>query len=66
MEHGVTNLGSYEAGYHAAKVGAISSKDMTTEATLTKLMWTLSQTKDYSKIKEIMENELAGELLSNA
>lgn len=62
MEKGVTNLTSYEAGYSAMKAGAISSKDMTTEATVTKLMWTLSRTRKMSEIKRIMEKDLAGEI----
>ena len=62
LEKGITNLDSYEAGRYAKDAGAISSADMTTEATLTKLMWVLAQTKDLKKIKKIMESNLTGEL----
>lgn len=62
MEKGVTNLNVYEAGFCAAKAGAISSKDMTIEATVAKLMWALAQTKNIQKIKKIMETNLAGEM----
>ncbi len=62
MEKGITNLTAYEAGVEAAKAGAISSHDMTTEATVTKLMWTLAKTKKLPEIRKIMESDLAGEI----
>jgi L-asparaginase len=62
MEKGITNLKAYEAGLCAEKAGAISARDMTTEATVTKLMWALKRTKNVSEIKKIMEKDLAGEM----
>lgn len=62
MEQGITNLKAYEAGLSAAEAGAISSKDMTTEATVAKLMWALAKSKNRSEVKHIMEKNLAGEL----
>ncbi len=62
MERGVTNLHAYEVGFAAAKAGAISSKDMTTEATVAKLMWALAKTKKHSEVKRLMETDLAGEI----
>ncbi len=62
MEKGVTNLTAYQGGYEAFKAGAISSKGMTTEATITKLMWALANAKKPADIREIMETDLAGEL----
>lgn len=62
MESGITNLSSYEAGLQAANAGAISSHDMTTEATLTKLMWSLAQTKKLPEIRRLMTKEMAGEM----
>lgn len=62
MEKGITNFTSYAAGYHAFEAGAISSKDMTTEAAIAKLMWTLAQTKKLDEIQMIMGKNLAGEI----
>lgn len=63
MEKGITNLHAYEAGYYAAKAGAISSGIMTTEATVTKLMWILAKTRKVPEIRKMMEKDMAGELL---
>jgi len=62
MEKGITNLNSYEGGYKAKNAGAISSGNMTTEATITKLMWVLAKTKKVSEIKEIFAKNLSGEV----
>lgn len=74
MEKGVTNLTAYSGGYEAFKAGAISSGDMTTEATVTKLMWALAKTGKMAKtatsstasrldeIRKILSRNLAGEL----
>ena len=62
MEKGVANLTSYEAGYYALKAGAISTKAMTIEATVTKLMWALAQTKKMAEIRKIMAADIAGEM----
>ncbi|MBI4975751.1 hypothetical protein HZC20_03665 [Candidatus Peregrinibacteria bacterium] len=64
MERGTTNLNAYEAGFVSAKAGAISSKDMTSEATVAKLMWALTKTGNMREIKEIIEKDLAGEIES--
>ena len=62
MENGVTNLASYAVGYQAEQAGALSSKDMTTESTVSKLMWVLAQTRKLSEIRSLMESDLAGEM----
>lgn len=62
MTNGSTNLQAYRVGYKAMKAGVIEAKDMTTEASVTKLMWCLSQTKDLSKIRRMMTTDYAGEI----
>lgn len=63
MEHGKTNLRAYDAGLRALEAGALSSSDMTIEATITKTMWALAQTDgSIEKMKDIMEKNIAGEL----
>lgn len=62
MEKGVTNLSTYEVGLKAQKAGAISAHDMTTEATVAKLMWALAQTSGRDEIAKIIETDLAGEI----
>ncbi|MBI5753968.1 asparaginase [Candidatus Peregrinibacteria bacterium] len=62
MEKGVTNLTAYQGGYQALKAGAISSRDMTIEATVTKLMWALGHTRKIPEIAKIMDTDLAGEI----
>lgn len=60
---GISNIFIYNTGLTAQETGAISSKDMTFEATVTKLMWILAQTKEISKVKSMMDENLAGETL---
>jgi L-asparaginase len=62
MEKGATSLEAYEAGLRAKKAGAISAKDMTSEAAVTKLMWALGQGLNLKKIKSLLEKNQAGEL----
>jgi L-asparaginase len=59
---GTARMLNYEVGADAIEAGAISAADMTLEASTTKLMWCLGQTESYSKIKEIMESSVMGEL----
>ncbi|MFA5948481.1 MAG: asparaginase [Candidatus Gracilibacteria bacterium] len=66
MEKGITNLDNYEGGLLAKQAGAICSYDMTTEAAITKLMWTLAYTKKMDEIKSIMEKDLSGEMDTNS
>jgi L-asparaginase len=62
MEHSITNLDAYEAGFMAKQAGAISAQDMTTEATMAKLMWVLAHYKKIEDIESQMQANLAGEL----
>ncbi len=52
----------YQGGYFAKTRGALPTQDMTTEAALIKLMWVLAQTSDFSKIKELYQQNIVGEL----
>lgn len=54
------DLRLYEVGRKIAQNGRIIlSKDMNTEAIITKLMWTLGKTTDIQAVKEIMETPIA-------
>lgn len=56
------NFGIYQVGKKALSAGVIEAKDMTTEATITKLMWVLGQTNDLSQIRKYFKTNLAGEI----
>lgn len=56
------NLHNYESGRKALEIGALSARDMTTEATLTKLMYLLGNHSDNENIIEPFNRNLAGEL----
>ncbi len=59
---GTVSLGAYESSTALKKAGAVSGKDMTTEAAVTKLYSLFSRGYPVEKIKELMEKDLAGEL----
>ncbi len=48
-----TNLGIYDIGILAQRLGAISAEDMTLEAVVTKLMWSLGNTKTNEEAKKL-------------
>ena len=52
----------YQAGQKALNQGVIQAFDMTTEATVTKLMWVLGQTEDSDKIHTLFSQNLSGEI----
>jgi L-asparaginase len=62
MEKGKTNLNAYQAGRKALEAGAISNQDMTSEASITKLMWLCANKTSVKAIKEGFEQNLAGEI----
>jgi L-asparaginase len=47
------NLNLYEVGQKIMKSRVIPAYDMTTEASLTKLMWALGQTSDFEEVKKL-------------
>ena len=52
----------YQAGQKALNQGVIQAFDMTTETTVTKLMWVLGQTEDSDKIHTLFSQNLSGEI----
>lgn len=51
----------YSTGRNILDTGVISGIDMTPETTYVKLCWALGQSDDLSKVKEIMQTNIAGE-----
>ncbi|MBQ7460337.1 MAG: asparaginase [Oscillospiraceae bacterium] len=52
----------YQTGQRVLKTGAIESRDMTTEAAVTKLMWSLGRTDDPEKVRELFSRSYFGEI----
>ncbi len=52
----------YQVGQKALEKGAIQAHDMTTEASVTKLMWALGHTRDIAEIRHIFTQSIAGEI----
>ena len=59
---GYVRLGAYEASMHLRASGAISGRDMTTEAAVAKLYYLFSKYSDTEKIASLMECDLRGEI----
>ena len=59
---GTVNMGGYATGSALSDCGVIGAKDMTLEATLTKLHYLLSQSLTSQTIRELMQKNLRGEL----
>ena len=59
---GTVSLGTYAASSCLQKAGAVSGKNMTTEAAVAKLYYLFSCGYPKNKIKELMEVNLCGEL----
>lgn len=59
---GTVMLGAYEVSNQLKLAGAVSGKDMTTEAAVAKLYYLFSLGISKEEIKALMEKDLAGEL----
>jgi L-asparaginase len=59
---GTVNMSAYEAGGALRRIGAVSGKDMTTEAAVAKLYYLFSTCAETELIKKQIEKDLAGEL----
>ena len=59
---GTVSLGTYETSSQLKAAGAVSGKDMTTEAAVAKLYYLFSLGLAKEKIKDMMEKNIAGEL----
>ena len=59
--YGRVNMNVYSTGREIIDAGVISGMDMTPETAYVKLCWALGQSDDYDEVKEIMQNNIAGE-----
>ena len=59
---GTVSLGAYETSSQLKRAGAVSGKDMTTEAAVAKLYYLFSIEASKDEIKRLMEENLRGEL----
>ncbi len=59
---GSVDLQRYRKQLTLERIGVISGKNMTFECAIVKLMWALGQTDKLSRLQEIMEKSLVGEL----
>ena len=57
-----SDLTKYEVGREALLKGAISAHDMTSESTITKLMWALGQEMDVHQVAKFFDQNVVGEV----
>lgn len=62
---GTVNMAGYATGNALAQAGVVSGGDLTTEAALTKLHYLLSKELPASEIRELMQQNIRGELTSS-
>lgn len=59
---GAVDLQRYRKQLTLEQLGVISGKNMTTECAIVKFMWAITQTKNPTRLRELMERSLVGEL----
>ncbi|MBQ9253334.1 MAG: type I asparaginase [Bacteroidales bacterium] len=59
---GKVQMGHYAASYALREMGVLSGKDITTEAALAKMMFVLGNFSDKTEIRNLLENNLRGEI----
>lgn len=62
LVRGSIDLHRYRKQLTLEQLGVVSGKDMTHECAVVKLMWALTQTKSESRLRDLMEKNLSGEL----
>jgi glutamyl-tRNA(Gln) amidotransferase subunit D len=60
--NGRVNMKVYSTGRKLLKAGIISGEDMLPETAYVKLMWVMGHEKKMEKIRELMQNDLRGEI----
>ncbi len=61
---GSVEQGKYETSKYLKEIGLVSAKDMTLEASITKLMYLLGTEKNTEKVKHLISHNICGEISS--